>query len=189
MELKNYNQASALARRIGQESDYIGKLNGAAPDPQHLQDLQSFKLPELQEAFDELGVTQFNSAGLDSRIAYYTENLYKLKNIIPNHTKIQLAFLPADINGRLYSDQEIANGDNCVLFFSEPDSPLSYGLGGTALSYHSKLIPLELQEPCSFVFDYLSTTPWANQTDLDLLKQKLANSLSTWQKAFQKLPL
>lgn len=188
MELKNYNQASLLANRIGQETDYITRLNGATPDPEHLQKLQPFKLPELQESFDELGQTQFTSAGLDSRIVYYQENLYKLKNIIQNHTKIQLAFLPADINGRLYSDQEITQGDNCILFFSQPDSALSSGLGGIAPTYHAKLLPPELQEQCSFVFDYSSETPWADQKDLDSLKEKLLLALSNWQKIVQKLP-
>jgi hypothetical protein len=185
MELKNYNQASDLARRIREETSYIGSLNGIKPDSEHLQKLQPFKSAELKEAFDELGVTRFNPIGLESRITYYGQNLYKLKNIIPNHTKIQLAFLPADINGHLYSDQEIANGDNCILFFSEPDSALSYGLGGTAFSYHAKLLPPELQEQCSFVFDYISTTQEAEQKDLDLLKEKLFKAFSNWQKILQ----
>lgn len=173
-----YNKKDRIAARIMAETMRLNNLDGQPS----AEDVEAMPLDYFQEAFEEYG-EDFLSDELLEDVFFKLESRFfdhNFKLAYPEGTKILVAALPCNINGTLYEEEDIQDGEYLNDFVVNESTGLSLGFGAIAPTTHAKMLPKEIQEQCAFKIHYGSELPFADENDFENFKKQ-------YTEAYQKL--
>ncbi|MFC1810948.1 hypothetical protein ACFLZH_05590 [Patescibacteria group bacterium] len=145
--------------------------------------VEPIALEKYQQAFLDIPPEFLSDEHLEQQLQHFHEHLYKLKEIYPEGAYIQLAVFPCNDLGLPYSEESINERRYLITLFVNEETGLSTGYGNIFPSTHAKLLPTEIQKPCSFKVHYESDTPWADEKDFAQFSDQYTKAF----KALQKL--
>ena len=159
-----------IAAKIMAETKRLNELANSGQSPS-VKDVEPLPLHDFREAFESYG-EEFLSEGLLNRVLRDLKNRKDLlKEYYPEGSKFLIAAMPCNINGTLFSDEDIQNGEYLINFFIDESTGLSIGFGTLRPSTHAKMLPVEIQKRCSFTINYDSDKPYSTEEDF----KKFAN--------------
>lgn len=120
------------------------------------------EISELKKYFEKADPKKFLTDGvLASKLEFFSENAYKLREILPEGLRITVTATPCNINGVVFNKEDFNNETQhpyLVILSSDGsnDSGLCTGFGGIMPAPYLKIFPPEIIEGCSFIVHYLS---------------------------------
>lgn len=182
METTKHNEMlSHIAALIAAETRRLNKLRDSG-ETITVENIQPIVIDDYREAFVDFDKDFLSDKLLNQKIKGFYANLYKLKQYYPEGSIVMLTAFPCDINGFPYNDEDNKNGQYLTTMFIDETTGLSTGFGALSPTTHTKLLPKEIQEKCSFKVHYDSKTPWADEKDFAKFSEQYTHAYRELQK-------
>ena len=165
------NMKELIAAKIMVETKRLNDLAAPGEKPS-AEDVRQIPLDDLKEAFEEYGDKFLSDELLNKVLDELKMRFDSFKESYSEGTKLLLAAFPCNINGTLYSEEEIKDGEYLTAFTVNESTGLSMGFGALTPSTHAKMLPEEIQENCSFKVHYHSDTPYADDEDFKMFAEQ-----------------
>lgn len=171
---RNYMETN-IAAQIMSETMRLNRLDtGQKPT---VDDVEPIPLDDFREAFESYGDDFLSDELLNRVLAGVEKNYDSIKENYPEGSKLLVAAFPCNINGSLFSDEAIKDGQYLTTLFIDKKTGLNVGFGALSPSTHAKMLPEEIQEKCSFEVHYDSTGTYpSDEKDFEQFAEQYRNA-------------
>lgn len=169
------NMKELISAKIMVETKRLNELAASGEKPS-AEDVAPLALDNLREAFAEYGDEFLSDELLNKVLDELKIKFDSMKESYPEGTKLLLAAFPCNINGTLYSEKDMKNGEYLTAFTINESTGLGVGFGSLGPSTHAKMLPEEIQDKCTFKVHYDSETSYADDKDFEKFAQQYRNA-------------